>query len=82
MWKNIRNVVKAATDVARIVSQEVSYQATKASDATETVTSKLAEKSSSMRARYEQDLADRKAGIKKPTVVEEAEVPNTVVAVN
>ena len=55
-----------------IGSKEVSYQASKASNATASVTGTISSKAASLRARYEADLADRKAGIKKvaPVVTE------------
>lgn len=82
MWKNIKNVVSAVSDLVVIGSKEVAYQVNKASTATESVTGSLSNKAASVRARYEADLADRKAGIKKPVVVTESETPNNVVSVN
>lgn len=82
MWKNIKNVVSAVTDMVVIGSKEVSYQAGKASDATESVTSTFSTKAAALRARYEADLADRKAGIKKPEVVTETDTPKNIVSVN
>jgi hypothetical protein len=82
MWKNLKNVVSAVSDLTVILSKEVSYQATKASEATQTVTSTLSTKAATLRTKYESDLADRKAGITKPTVVQESEVPTTTVAIN
>ena len=82
MWKNIKNVVSAVSDLVVIGAKEVSYQANKASDATEQVTGKIAEKSSQLREQYEADLADRKAGIKKPVVVTETATPTDVIPVN
>ena len=82
MWKNIKNVVAVVSDLVVIGAKEVNYQANKASDATEQVTGKIAERSAQIRAQYEADLADRKAGIKKPVVVSEATTPTDVVPVN
>ncbi len=82
MFKNIRNLSNAVADLVSIGSKEVAYQASRASTATEGVTSTLSAKASSLRAKYEADLADRKAGIKKPTVVTESEVPKGAVAIN
>lgn len=82
MWKNIKNIGSAVADIVSIGSKEVAYQASRASTATEGVTSKLSSKAAELKTKYEADLADRKAGIKKPTVVEETEVPKTVVPVN
>ena len=82
MWKNIKNVVSVVSDLVVIGAKEVNYQANKASDATEQVTGKIAERSAQIRAQYESDLADRKAGIKKPVVVTEASTPTDVVPVN
>lgn len=82
MWNNIKNVVSAVSDLVVIGAKEVSYQAAKASDATESVTSKLADKSAQIRSQYESDLADRKAGIKKPVIVTEAQTPAEIVPVN
>lgn len=80
MWKNIKNVVSAATDLVAIGSKEVSYQASRASTATQGVTSQLSSKAANIRAKYEADLADRKKGIKKPVVVKD--VPADVISVN
>jgi septal ring-binding cell division protein DamX len=82
MWKNLKNVVSAVSDLTVILSKEVSYQATKASEATETVTSTLSTKAATLRAKYEAELADRRAGITKPTVVSETEMPKNTVAIN
>jgi len=82
MWKNIKNVVAAVSDLVVIGAKEVNYQANKASDATEQVTGKLAERSAQLRAQYEADLADRKSGIKKPVIVPEAATPTDVIPVN
>lgn len=82
MWKNIKNVVGAVSDLVVIGSKEVAYQVTKASSATESVTGSISNKAANIRARYEADLADRKAGIKKPTVVTEAETPENAVIIN
>ncbi|HIJ97447.1 MAG TPA: hypothetical protein HPP94_17280 [Desulfuromonadales bacterium] len=80
MWKNIKNVVSAVSDLVVIGSKEVTYQVNKASTATESVTGSLSTKAASVRARYEADLADRKAGVKKPTVV--TETPADAVIIN
>ena len=82
MWKNICNISNAVSDLVAIGVKEASYQATKASNATETVTSRLATKAATIKAKYEADLADRKSGVVKPEVVKEAEVPTDVVSVN
>lgn len=82
MWKNIKNVVSAVSDLVVIGAKEVTYQATKASEASETVTSKLSQSAASLRATYEQNLADRKTGIKKAAVVTESETPKDVITVN
>lgn len=82
MWKNLKNVMSAVADLTAIGTKEVSYQLNKASCATETVTSSISSKASALRAKYEAELADRKAGIKKPTVVTETEVPKDAVAIN
>lgn len=82
MFKNIKNVVKSASNVAAIVKMELSYQASKASTATQGVTSNLAERSATLREKYMQNLQDRKSGIKKPTIVPESEVPETAVVIN
>lgn len=82
-WTNIKNVVSATTDIIIIGTKEISYHATKASNATESVTGALNKKAASVRARYEADLADRKAGVKKPaapTVV--TETPADAVIIN
>ncbi|NVN91926.1 MAG: hypothetical protein HXX11_15170 [Desulfuromonadales bacterium] len=63
MWKNIKNLVSAASDLVAIGSKEVAYQVSKASNATETVTSKLANKASAMRKAYEDNLYCRKEGV-------------------
>jgi hypothetical protein len=80
MWKNLKNVVSAVSDLVVIGSKEVAYQAGKASEATETVTGSFSSKAASLRVRYEADLADRKAGVKKAEVVEET--PAEVITVN
>lgn len=80
MWKNIKNVVSAVADLTTIGTKEVAYQLNKASDATETVTSSISSKAASLRERYEADLRDRKAGVKKAEVVKET--PSDVIAVN
>lgn len=82
MWKNIKNVVAAVSDLVVIGAKEVNYQANKASDATEQVTGKIASNVSELRKKYEADLADRKSGIKKPVVVTEAATPTDVIPVN
>jgi len=82
MWKAIKNVVSAASNIVAIGAIEVSHQINKASTSTESVTSLLAEKSATIRAKYEEDLADRKAGIKRPEVVTESETPKDIVPVN
>ena len=71
IWKNIKNVVSAATDLVVIGSKEVAYHVNKASNTTESATGTLAEKAATLRANYEADLADRKAGVKKPEVVKD-----------
>lgn len=80
MWKNLKNVVSAVADLTTIGTKEVAYQFNKASDATETVTSSLSSKAAALRERYEADLADRRAGVKKVEVVKET--PSDVIAVN
>jgi len=84
MWKNIKNICSAAADLAVIAGKEVSHQINSASTATEGVTSKLSNKAATIRANYEQHLADRKAGITttKPEVVTESETPKNAVAIN
>lgn len=82
MWKSIKNVVSAASDLVIVGSKEVAYQVSKASTATEAVTDKLAVKAAILKARYEADLAERKSGVIKPEVVKETDVPTTVVNVN
>lgn len=82
MWNNIRNISNAVANIVAIGSKEVAYQAGRASTATEGVTSTLSSKAATLRAKYEADLADRKSGIKKPTVVPKSEVPKEAVAIN
>lgn len=82
MFKNLRNISSAVANIVAIGSKEVAYQAGRASIATEGVTSQLSSKAAELRAKYEADLADRKAGIKKPTVVKESEVPEAAVVIN
>ena len=82
MWKNFKNVVGAVSDLVVIAGKEVVYQAEKASEATEAVTSKISKSASTIRSTYEQNLKDRKAGIKKPEVVTESEVATETVAIN
>ena len=80
MWKNICNISSAVADLAVIVGKEISHQFDNVSEATEGVTSTLATKASTLRAEYEQSLADRKSGVVKPTVV--TDVPEDAVHVN
>lgn len=80
MWKNIKNLSSAVANISMILAKETSHQFNKASDATETVTSSLSSKAAALRERYEADLADRRAGVKKAEVVKET--PSDVIAVN
>lgn len=82
MWNAIKNVAKAAGSIAAIVSNETQYQFSKAADVSNSATTTLASKAAALRAKYEADLVDRKAGIIKPVVVTEVETPKDVVAVN
>ena len=82
MFKNLRNVAAAISDLVVIGSKEVAHQVTKATDATESVTGSISQKAAALRARYEADLAARKSGIKKPTVVTEEETPKDIVSIN
>lgn len=84
MFQNIKNICKAAADISIIVGKEISYQTTKASTATEGVTSQLSTKAATIRANYEQHLADRKSGITpaKTEVVPASETPKHIVPVN
>ena len=77
MWKNISNLFAAASDMVAIGSKEVAYQASKASNATASVTGTISSKAAALRSRYEADLADRKAGIKKVAPVVETPVAAT-----
>jgi hypothetical protein len=80
MWKAIKNVVSAAGNIAAIAKIETQYQVNKASTKAASITEQLSSKAATIRAQYESDLADRKAGIIKPTVVEE--IPKDAVPVN
>ena len=79
MWKNLRNCVSAARDIVAIGTKEVSYQASRASEATATVTGSISSKAAALRTRYEAELADRKAGVKKAEVVKD--VPADVITI-
>jgi hypothetical protein len=81
-WTNLKNVVSAARDIVAIGTKEVSYQASRASSATETVTNRLATKAATLKANYQESLEVRKSGLIKPEVVKETEVPTDVVSVN
>lgn len=82
MWKAIRNISSAVADIVIIGSKEVGYQVGKASDSTDSVTSKLSAKAANIRAGYEQHLAERKSGTIKSEVVTEEEIPKEAVAIN
>lgn len=82
MFRNLKHLVKAAGNIVAISYIETAYRLTQASDATESVTSKLEAKSEALRKSYEQNLVVRKAGIKKPTVVTEAETPENAVIIS
>ncbi|MBL0226122.1 MAG: hypothetical protein IPQ16_11280 [Geobacteraceae bacterium] len=82
MWSAIKNVAAAAGSIIAIARIESNYQISKASEASNNATTTLAARAEALRAKYEADLADRKAGIKKPTVVPESEVPKEAVALN
>ena len=82
MWKNIKNVMSAVSDLATIGTKEVAYQFNKASEATETVTGSLASKAAALKANYQESLEARKSGVIKPEVVKEAEVPASAIVVN
>ena len=81
MWKAIRNISSAVADLAVIAGKEVHHQVGKASDSTESVTSKLSTKAANIRASYEQHLEERKS-VTKSAVVTEAETPKEIVAIN
>ncbi len=80
IWKNLKNVASAATDLIAIGSKEVAHHINKASDATETATGTLATKAANLRANHASSLADRKAGVKKPEVVKGT--PTKVTTIN
>jgi len=79
MWKNIKHLAKAASNIVAISYAETAYRLNQVSESTESVTSKLEAKSEQIRKQYEQHLEERKSGV-KPEVVEEA--PKDVVAIN
>jgi hypothetical protein len=82
MWKSIKAIGSAVSDVSAIAGKEVAYQFGKAAEVSNSATSTLASRAASIRAKYEADLADRKAGIIKPTVVSESDIPKEAVAIN
>ena len=79
IWKNLKNVASAATDLIAIGSEEVAHHLSKVSNATEAATGTLATKAATLRANYESSLAGRKAGVKKPEVVEDTPVNVTTI---
>jgi hypothetical protein len=82
MFKNLKHLAKTASNIVAISIAETSYRITQASEATESVTSKLEAKSEALLKSYQQNLADRRSGVKKAEVVKEAEVPTSVITVN
>jgi hypothetical protein len=79
MWKAIKNVASAVADLTVIAGKEVQHQVSKASDSTESVTSKLSAKAATIRTSYEQHLEERKLGVKSEVVTD---TPSDVVAIN
>lgn len=69
MWKSICNISKAVKDMAVIAGKEVTHQAVKASNSSNSVTSNLAEKAAAIREAYEINLASRKEGVDGVLVV-------------
>jgi hypothetical protein len=61
MWKSIKNIGSAVTDIATITGKEAMHQINKASGKTDSVTQKMADKAASLRDQYEKKLAMRKA---------------------
>jgi predicted regulator of amino acid metabolism with ACT domain len=80
MWNAIKNVAKAAGNIAAIAKIETQYQFSKAAEVSNNATTTLAERAEAIRATYEQNLADRKNP--KPVVVPETEVPTDVVTIS
>jgi hypothetical protein len=71
MWKSIKAIGSAVSDVSAIAGKEVAYQFSKAAEVSNSATTTLASRAAALKATYEQNLADRKAGIVKPVVVPE-----------
>ena len=82
MWRNIKHLAKAVGNIVAISYEETKWRIDQASNATESVTSKLEAKSEELRKSFEKNLAERKSGIKKPTVVTEEETPKDIVSIN
>jgi NADPH:quinone reductase-like Zn-dependent oxidoreductase len=64
MLKSIRNIGSVVTDLAAITGKEATYQLTKASEKSDSITQKLADKAALLRNEYEKKLAMRKAGVR------------------
>ena len=79
MWKNIKHLAKAASNIVAISYAETAYRLNQVSESTESVTSKLEAKTEQLRKKYEQHLEERKSGV-KPEVV--TDTPHDVVAIN
>jgi len=80
MWKNIKHLAKAASNIVAISYAETAYRLNQVSESTESVTSKLEAKSEQIRKQYEQHLEERKN--QKPEMVTESETPTDVIVVN
>ncbi|MBL0226265.1 MAG: hypothetical protein IPQ16_12090 [Geobacteraceae bacterium] len=80
--ESIKAIKSAVSDVSAIAVTETYFQLSKAAEVSNNASSTLASKAASLKARYLENLSDRKAGIVKPTVVPESEVPKAIVPVN
>ena len=60
MWKNIKHLAKAASNIVAISYAETAYRLNQVSESTESVTSKLEAKTEALRKSYEQQLEERK----------------------
>jgi hypothetical protein len=63
MLKSVKNIKSVVSDLAAITGKEATYQLTKASEKSDFITQKLAEKAALLRIEYEKKLAQRKAGV-------------------
>ena len=82
MWKSLKAIGSAVCDLSAIAGMEVSHQLDNASETAEEVSTTLATKAATLRAEYEQSLAERRSGVVKPAVVSESETPKDIVPVN